>query len=472
MRSLHWSSQYLRLAAALVFSIVMTTACRAAEAPAESSAIVAVELTTAASESAETPAEQPENETPPSETSANDPPEKSLGRPTHKQVHTIKINTDDLAETSLNCFCLSPTGNVLAACGSETGEIREFTPTGEFVTSWELDHKPEAINVGSDGNIYVAGAGQLLKLSPSGEVLLQQAAPHVAAITANPEKIREDIIEQTKQMREQFTDQIKTYKDMLTPLQEKPEEERTDEDKQQIAMFEQVIKQYEEMSEQYGTEELTEEELDEKVADSIAYKSRIASISEADGEVFIATGSMEGYGYDVWKMDTEFAVGEVIITGLRGCCGQMDVQCCKNGLFVAENSRHRVARFDTTGKEITSWGKQAREGLHGFGSCCNPMNVAFGSDGSVYTAEDDTGRIKQFTPDGELIALIGKVDLVPGCKKVAISVDKEGKNIFMLDITRNEILVMDRLKPGETVSYSENESEGSIFDALKGVLGL
>jgi hypothetical protein len=399
--------------------------------------------------------------------------EKTLGRPTHKQVATIDVNSGDLENTSLLSFCLSPTGNVLAACAEGPGAIREFTPTGEFVTAWEIDIKPEAINVGSDGNIYVAGQGKLLKLSDTGAVLLEQEAPHVAAISANPEKIREQIIEQTKQMREQFSSQIKNYEDMLTPLQEKPEEERTAEDKQQIQMFEQVIKQYTEMSEQYGGKELTDEELDQRVAASIEYKSRTASISEFNGEVFVATGAVEGYGYDVWKMNDEFADGEVIISGLRGCCGQMDVQCCENGIFVAENSRHRVARFDTAGEMLTSWGKQAREGLHGFGSCCNPMNVAFGSDGTVYTAEDDTGRIKQFTPDGELVALIGKVDMVPGCKKVAIAVAKDGGNVFMLDITNNKILVMDRLKPGETVAYNESESSGgSFFGALKGALGL
>jgi hypothetical protein len=423
-----------------------------------------------------TEAEPTEPAADPTDTSAEttEAAKKSLGRPTHKQVATIDINSGDLEEVSLNSFCLSPNGNIFAACGNGPGEIREFTPAGEFVSSWQIDTKPEAINVGSDGNVYVAGQGRLLKLSDSGEVLLDEEAPHVAAITANPEKIREEIIEQTKQMREQFTEQIKVYEDMLAPLKEKSEEERTAEEGQQIEMFEQVIKQYTDMSERYGGEELTEEEIDEKVAASIEYKSRTASISEFNGEVFIATGAVEGYGYDVWKMNDEFADGAVVITGLRGCCGQMDVQCCENGVFVAENSRHRVARYDTAGEMLASWGEQAREGLHGFGSCCNPMNVAFGSDGTVYTAEDTTGRIKQFTPEGELVALIGKVDIVPGCKKVAIAVAKDGGNVFMLDITKNQIHVMDRLKPGETVAYSESESGsgGSFFGALKGALGL
>jgi hypothetical protein len=423
-----------------------------------------IEPTEPAADSADTSAET---------TETTEAAKASLGRPTHKQVATISINGGDREETSLNCFCLSPKGTLLAACGAGPGEIREFTPTGEFVTSWSIAFKPEAINLGSDGNIYVAGQGKLLKLSDGGEVLLEADAPHVEAIAANPEKIREEIIEQHKQMREQFGTQIKTYEDMLKPLKDKPEEERTAEENQQIEMFEQVIKQYTEMTDQYNAEDLTEEELDKQVAANIEYKSRIASIDEYDGKVFIATGAIEGYGYNVWKMDHEFTGGEVIISDLSGCCGQMDVQCCENGIFVAENSRHRVGRYDTAGEMLTSWGKQAREGLQGFGSCCNPMNVAFGSDGSVYTAEDDTGRIKQFTPDGELVSLVGKVDVVPGCKKVAIAVAKDGGNVFMLDITNNAIMVMDRLKPGETVAYSESEAAGGSFiGSLKDALGL
>ena len=70
------------------------------------------------------------------------------------------------------------------------------------------------------------------------------------------------------------------------------------------------------------------------------------------------------------------------------------------------------------------------------------MNVAFGKDGSVYTAESNTGRIKRYSKDGELLALVGSVKLVPGCKKVSIAVSEDGHRVYMLDITRNHIIVM------------------------------
>ena len=72
------------------------------------------------------------------------------------------------------------------------------------------------------------------------------------------------------------------------------------------------------------------------------------------------------------------------------------------------------------------------------------MNVAFGDDGSVYTAESGIGRIKRFSADGSFIELVGQVELVPGCKKVAISVSPKGDQVYMLDITRGHIVVMAR----------------------------
>ena len=43
--------------------------------------------------------------------------------------------------------------------------------------------------------------------------------------------------------------------------------------------------------------------------------------------------------------------------------------------------------------------------------------------------------------------LVGQVELVPGCKKVAISVSPKGDQVYMLDITRGHIVVMTRSAP-------------------------
>lgn len=189
--------------------------------------------------------------------------------------------------------------------------------------------------------------------------------------------------------------------------------------------------------------EPSEEQIQKQIDAQIASKMAVASISAVGDTVYVACSDTVGYGYGVWKVDDKFQAGEQIVSGLRGCCGQMDVQACESGIYVAENARHRVACFDTSGKETTSWGGSAADGAEGFSSCCNPMNVAFGQDGSVFTAESTSGRIKQYSPEGKLQQVIGTVDLVPGCKKVSIGVGQEGQRVYMLDITRHHIVVME-----------------------------
>jgi hypothetical protein len=203
------------------------------------------------------------------------------------------------------------------------------------------------------------------------------------------------------------------------------------------------------MDENREPAELTEEQIEERVKASIQYKLAASSISATEDEVFVATRAAIGYGFDVWRMDGEFENAKTIITKLSGCCGQMDVKVNDQGVFVAENSKHRVCRYDREGELVTTWGHGDRTGLEGFGSCCNPMNVAFGPEEVVYTAEDNTGRIKRYSPEGELLGLVGSVELVPGCKNCSIAVGPGGDQVYMLDITRDHIARMDRYAPGE-----------------------
>ena len=177
----------------------------------------------------------------------------------------------------------------------------------------------------------------------------------------------------------------------------------------------------------------------------------MASISATDSDVFVACRAAVGYGFEVWRTSRDFENGTRIVSELRGCCGQMDVQSSADGVFVAENARARVGRYDREGKEVCQWGEREREGAVGFGSCCNPMNVAFGPQQHVYTAEATLGRVKQFSATGEFLGLVGSVDIVPGCKNVAIAVSQDGSRVYMLDITRSHIVVMS-VKPAAAPS--------------------
>jgi len=317
--------------------------------------------------------------------------------------------------------------------------------------------------------------------SPTGAVELKKEAPHFAALNAHPEKLREEVIAQAKKRAEQLGKQSQVYDQMIeradkeiAAIQEqiaaldKPTD-KTDEQTevanptatprgpQNKAALEQRLAIHNKQKEAYSNAkerwaemmksgpngELTDEQIDAQVKASMVSKQKASSISATGDDVFLATRAATGYGFDIWRMDNEFANAALIVTGLSGCCGQMDVKANKDGVFVAENSRHRVRRFDRDGKELGAWGVTARTGLEGFGSCCNPMNVAFGPGSDVYTAEDDTGRIKRYSPEGKLLGLVGAVELRPGCKNVSIAVSSDGSRVYMLDITRNNLVQLD-----------------------------
>ncbi len=338
----------------------------------------------------------------------------------------------------------------------------------------------------------MAGDGQVLKLSPTGEVELKKEAPHAAALNEHPEELRAEVIAQAKQRAEQLGRQTKMYDQMIdrTDKQiasikeqiaaaENSAEQASEGDapsneknpaapgrglrgkpapEQHLALLEKrkemYVKakaQWEKMAESRQTGELTEEQIDALVKSSLAYKKKASSICATGDDVFLAAHAAAGYGFEIWRMDERFENAAVIVKELRGCCGQMDVKANGDGVFVAENARHRVGRFDRDGKEIGAWGFGARTGLEGFGSCCNPMNVAFGPQNAIYTSEDDTGRIKRYSPEGKLLGLVGAVELKPGCKNVSIAVSNDGSRVYMLDITRNHLVQLNA-RPADDVA--------------------
>jgi sugar lactone lactonase YvrE len=171
---------------------------------------------------------------------------------------------------------------------------------------------------------------------------------------------------------------------------------------------------------------------------------QINAIAVSDKDVFIACPMSKGYGYAVWRTDRDFQNPQQVISGLSGCCGQMDIQAAKDQVFVAENSRHRVVRYDRDGKKLGSFGKTDREGVgEGFSGCCNPMNLCFAADGALLAAESN-GVVKRFTPEGEFEGLIGTAQVQEGCKNSAIGISSDGERVYYIDIQGSNILVLAR----------------------------
>lgn len=368
---------------------------------------------------------------------------------THEQKKLIELKRDANDSMTVNAFCLDAQGMILAACGGGPGEIRRLDGDGKFVSAWSVSVKPESISSAPDGTVLVAGDGKLFRFAADGKLLKEAASPHVTALQEKKEQLREEARKNFLRSFNSVATRIETYEQIIASLKERQaKNEKLEPAEEQIlkvlpAQLETLKKQQAAAGEKKQPE-IDEARVEAQVAALTKQKSRMASISSDGRNVFVATPALVGYGYEVWRMTTDFEKGEVIVTGLSGCCGQMDVQVSETGVYVAENSRHRVVRYQGDGKLIASWGKADRTGVEGFTSCCNPMNVCFNKAGDVYTAESNTGRIKRFTAAGEFIEFVGDIKLVPGCKNVSIAVTPDGARVYMLDLTRNHIVLMER----------------------------
>ena len=143
-------------------------------------------------------------------------------------------------------------------------------------------------------------------------------------------------------------------------------------------------------------------------------------------------------------MNRDFTDTKQIVDGLAGCCGQMDIQVHGGTVYVAENARHRVGQYDREGRLITSFGTAAREDvLKGFGSCCNPMNTCFTSDGDVLTSESN-GVVKRFKTDGTLVEVVGIAQVPEGCKNSSIGISSDGSRVYYFDVQQGRLLVLNR----------------------------
>jgi hypothetical protein len=142
-------------------------------------------------------------------------------------------------------------------------------------------------------------------------------------------------------------------------------------------------------------------------------------------------------------MGHDFKDAKKVMGSVSGCCGQMDIQCCGSDLLVAENTKHRFAKYDRDGKEIATGGKRGKETDPGcFGGCCNPMNV-HNCGGDVLTAESE-GIVKKFSSTGEFMSIVGAVKIQGGCKNVAIGASKDGKTVYFCDQPGGRVFILNQ----------------------------
>lgn len=373
---------------------------------------------------------------------------------THAQIGTIALAADG-GQCIVNTFCMDGAGRLLVAVGgvqkqvqavdgerqvsteTEGNEIRVYSHEGKLLETWKVPFTPQSLNVAPDQSVYVAGGGQIARLDSQGQIVKQGSTPQITDMEAFKQEIRNQLAEQAKARVQQFAQQIEQAELIIEKLMAKPASERTAIDKLRLKNAQRqldVMKNNTQAAESSGA--------DIDIDYYLTYKLKVPGLAVTDKDVFVAVSATKGYGYDVWRMDHEFQNPVQIVTGMRGCCGQMDIQAQDGDVYVAENSMHRVVRYNRDGEMICQWGKNDRTGKEGFEGCCNPMNLRFGANGEVLTAESGNGAIKRFDKEGNFLGLLGNATLQGGCKHVAIAATADAGRVFMLDVPRSQIAIL------------------------------
>ncbi len=190
------------------------------------------------------------------------------------------------------------------------------------------------------------------------------------------------------------------------------------------------------------------------VIPDVTADTHVSGLAVSDEYLFVAIGSGRSLRAteDIVRMSRDLTDPVMIIERQFGCCSHIDMDIDGDVLLVAENSRHRVNRFDFDGELLSQWGKRDRTGIEGFAACCNPVNFDMIGD-RLITAESGIGRVKEFSPDGQFKQLIGYVDTTKFDKGsrvaaascyIPVEVGLDDQRIYVMDVRANSIRVLQR----------------------------
>ena len=119
----------------------------------------------------------------------------------------------------------------------------------------------------------------------------------------------------------------------------------------------------------------------------------------------------------------------VVIKDLRTCCGILDIAVRnKNQILATGLGGFNVVGYDFEGVKNLEFGQRGK-GINDFQGCCNPVSLAYLSNGAIVTVEKDPTRVKIFSQTGAK-QIEGIEELVKGCSHISMAVDSKD-NLFL-----------------------------------------
>ncbi len=415
-------------------------------------------------------------------------------KPTHKLNKKISVGSiGNISPQSItlltngNLACLMTTARY-ASVGDGQSENQKvakvilFDPNGEELRRFDLDFMAETISAGPNGEVITAGAGKFARYQGDGEKIASIEIPFIIERLGNEEALREGAIARIDQMNNSYKGLVDSFRTQAETRKEAVEKAKTElteaqatlkdlqdgkgtipeessveketkkatlsvtkaERKVEIAqrnfeMIEENLKVYKDI-----IKEKTPENIAEAVNEIKSTMTKIHCVSQRGDDIFLILSEEKGYGYALWKSDVTLAAGSKCKEGLRGCCGQYHLQACEDGLYCAENTNYRVAKYAEDGELVSSFGEKGRDEDGGFTGCCNPMNVYIAPSGEIYSAES-SGDVKTYTEEGKVKSLlVREASLKGGCRNMSFAVNEDLKRVYMCDVTNNAILIFEQ----------------------------
>lgn len=128
--------------------------------------------------------------------------------------------------------------------------------------------------------------------------------------------------------------------------------------------------------------------------------------------------------------------------------GALDFAVDSEGnLQVANPGMHRIQRYTPEGVLLGHFGRFDGLDPEGFGGCCNPTNIALTHEGHIVVSEKAEPRVKTYTRDGSLLAVVATEAFDLGCKNMDLATDTEGR-IFAIDTVALDLCVFEELDHG------------------------
>lgn len=182
--------------------------------------------------------------------------------------------------------------------------------------------------------------------------------------------------------------------------------------------------------------------------ESLGARAYISSIAVSDEEVFVAdAGNRVVLRYDhegvllgrIGEADPDRDVPGLVVPS-----PYLDIAFDDRGtLWVANPGRLGLENYRSDGGLITSWYRPSLD-LDGFSGCCNPSHIAFRSDGKLITCEKGLVRVKVYdAASGAFEELVAGSNLFPKEQSVRdLAVDAKNR-ILVLDPRQNAIRIFE-----------------------------